>query len=277
MTRSKSICAKEKTLYLPLAPEMPTSPHTPHLRRRSSGFDSPFTPTSIYGNGYSPKRTRSRKSSIQSFQSPTTPRPTSSYERGGDYGFSNDFGSMINADNGLGSLADELAEAWDEDGEIEEGALGIHMDEEQTTHGNQETEYTRLDNLHDAESSTHSKQSNGSLGLAKPVSRQKSRRKTTARSYNGSDYNSDSELEDPGGIPPSLEMRMSAIETLARQGLESNSSDADHVCARVASSLRDLSSQAGVESGATRYSPILPKVFFPYTNTHAVSQLPITH
>ena len=244
---------------------MPSSPNTPRLRRRSSSFDPPLTPASIYGNGYSPKNTRSRKSSIQSFQSPITPRPTSSH---GDYGFSNDFGGVTNTDNGLGSLADELAEAWDEDGEVEEGVSGNHMDgQDNTNNGHQENDHTQLDHRRDKEvvtsSSIQSEYRNGLLSLAKPVSRQKSRRKTTARSYEGSDYGSDFDLEDSGDIPPSLEIRMSAVESLARQGLESNGSEADYVCARVASSLRDLSSQAGVESGVTRYTPVRQIIYIP--------------
>ncbi|MCJ1234937.1 hypothetical protein MMC14_002901 [Varicellaria rhodocarpa] len=242
---------------------MPLSPHTPLLRRRSSGFESPFTPPSTYGNGYSPKRTRSRKSSIQSFQSPITPRPTSSDGRGGDYGFSVDFGGTTNPGNGLGSLADELAEAWDEDGEVEEGASGIHMEEEEeedTHNRHQGMKHPQSNYLHDMEnglgvvipSTTQSNHPNGLHDSPRPVTRSKGRRKATARSYDGSDYGPDSDFEDLGDISPSLEIRMSAIESLARQGIGSYGSDADHVCDRVASALRDLSSQAGVESGATR-------------------------
>ena len=247
--------------------EMPLSPRTPLLRRRSSGFESPFTPPSTYGNGYSPKHTRSRKSSIQSFQSPATPRPTSSDGRGGDYGFSVDFGGTANPGNGLGSLADELAEAWDEDGEVEEGASGFHMEEEEETqNGHQRTEHLQSHYIHDIEnglgvvapSTTQIKHPNSSHDSPKPVTRSKGRRKATRTSHDESDYGPDSDFEDLGGISPSLEIRMSAIESLACQGIGSNDSDADYVCDRVASALRDLSSQAGVEGGATRYSSVLP-------------------
>ncbi|KAL8999721.1 MAG: hypothetical protein Q9169_001538 [Polycauliona sp. 2 TL-2023] len=70
--------------------------------------------------------------------------------------------------------------------------------------------------------------------------------------YDGSDYGDDSDLEDVRGIPSSLEHRLAAIESLARRGVESNGSGADTVVVRVAESLRDLVSQTGVETGASR-------------------------
>ena len=91
-------------------------------------------------------------------------------------------------------------------------------------------------------------QSEHSLSPTKPSSRTKHRRK--ASQYDGSDYGSDP--EEVEGISPTLEARMAAIEHLARRGTEANGSEADTVIQRVAESLKDLGSQAGIENGASR-------------------------
>jgi hypothetical protein len=70
--------------------------------------------------------------------------------------------------------------------------------------------------------------------------------------YDGSDYGGDSDLEEHGGISAGLERQMAAIEGLVRRGLEENGSATDGVVQRVVERLRDLGSQTGIESGATR-------------------------
>lgn len=176
----------------------------------------------------------------------------SSHSRNGDLASSNGFGTTMESGNGLGNLADELAEAWDEDGEEEH----TEADVSQNTH---------LRNGHNAPSTPpyleiYNSMSNGiasspfpqqaehSLSPTKPSFRTKHRRKTSQ--YDGSDYGSDP--EETEGISPSLEARMAAIEHLARRGTEANGSEADTIIQRVAESLKDLGSQAGVENGASR-------------------------
>ncbi len=69
--------------------------------------------------------------------------------------------------------------------------------------------------------------------------------------YDGSEYGSDSDLDSPG-MPPSLVAKIDAVESLARRGTESNGGPTDGVFKRVTENLKDLGSQSGVESSATR-------------------------
>lgn len=168
----------------------------------------------------------------------------SSHSRYGDLGSSNGFGSAVGSGNGLGNLADELAEAWDEEGE--EDPSEVHAN----GYAAPTSPHLEVDNSmsNGFASCPLPQQSEHSLSPARPSFRTKHRRKTSQ--YDGSDYGS-----DPGetkGISSSLEARMAAIEHLARRGTEANGSDADTAIPRVAESLRDLGSQAGVENGASR-------------------------
>lgn len=176
----------------------------------------------------------------------------SSHSRNGDFSSSNGFSTTIESGNGLGNLADELAEAWDEDGEGEhtEGAFSENTDlrnghNAPSTPPNLEVNKSMSNGI---ASSPLPQQSEHSLSPTKPSFRTKHRRITSQ--YDGSDYGSDP--EETEGISPSLEARMAAIEHLARRGTEANGSEADTVIQRVAESLKDLGSQAGVENGASR-------------------------
>ena len=232
---------------------MPSSPRTPNLRRRSSGFSSSNSMASPYTNGYSSTRpTHSRNSSLTSMQSPSTPRPTSSYSRNGDFGSSNGFGTAVDSGDALGNLADELAEAWDEEGEEEASGIDSHMNTTPNAVQNAPSTPPHFEinesGSNGIGSSPLPQQSERSLSPTKPSFRTKHRRKLSQ--YDGSDYGSDP--EETEGISPSLEARMAAIEHLARRGTEANGSEADTVIQRVAESLKDLGSQAGVENGASR-------------------------
>ena len=232
---------------------MPSSPRTPNLRRKSSGFGSTNSMTSPYTNGYSSTRpTHSRSSSLTSMQSPSTPRPTSSYSRNGDFSSLNGFGTAGESGNGLGNLADELAEAWDEEGEEEPSGIDSHLNNTPNAIQNAPSTPPHLEIDDSVSNRTGSsplpQQSEHSLSPRKPSFRTKHRRKNSQ--YDGSDYGSDP--EETEGISPSLEARMAAIEHLARRGTEANGSEADTVIQRVAESLKDLGSQAGLENGASR-------------------------
>ena len=232
---------------------MPSSPRTPNLRRRSSGFSSSNSMASPYTNGYSSTRpTHSRNSSLTSMQSPSTPRPTSSYSRNGDFGSSNGFGTAVDSGDALGNLADELAEAWDEEGEEEASGIDSHMNTTPNAVQNAPSTPPHFEinesGSNGIGSSPLPQQSERSLSPTKPSFRTKRRRKISQ--YDGSDYGSDP--EETEGISPSLEARMAAIEHLARRGTEANGSEADTAIQRVAESLKDLGSQAGVENGASR-------------------------
>lgn len=231
---------------------MPSSPRTPNRRRKSSNLEPAFSPINIQPNGYSSTRVSySRRTSANSIQSGFTTRPLSSHSRNGDFGSSNGFGPVVNGGDGLGNLADELAEAWDEEGEEDAESRSLvaqldgHMANGHTTPLLLASPASVSNHL---PSSPLPFQDLGSLSPTKPTTRSKHRRKTSQ--YDGSDYGSDPEEID--GISPSFEARVAAIEHLARRGTEANGSDADTVIARVAERLGDLGSQGGVENGASR-------------------------
>ena len=238
---------------------MPSSPRTPYRRRPSSNIDTTYTSSTPQINGYSPiKYSRSRKSSIQSVHTPTTPRPQSSLDQSFDFGFSNEHNGAAEAENGLGSLADELAEAWDEDDEADEGTSGIQrIRDEPICNGHldgQETpEHDRPYQLEIgiALSPPLEQRPNGSSSPPKSVSRPRRPRKGSQ--CDGSNYGDDSDPENIFGISSSLECRISSIESLVRQSTESNNDKTEDVIIRVAKVLKDLGSQAGLESGVTRF------------------------
>lgn len=235
---------------------MPSSPRTPTRRRKSSSIDLSFTTDSPQSDGYSSRRqSYSRKSSQYSIDSPVTPRPISSHDRTGSYGFGNQVDPGDS--NGLGSLADELAEAWDEDGEGEiEGApevqvKGAEGQRTEDTNGWSSRSYHHDLGIDIPQSLLPDSVSNRSLSPPKQSTRSRHRRQNSQ--YDGSDYGDTSDLECTDGLSPSLEARMAAIENLARRGTEANGSDNDGVIKRVAESLKELPSQSNVENGATRY------------------------
>lgn len=198
---------------------------------------------------------------------------------------------------GHGSLADELADAWDE----EEDTSGIHQMgrggsvESQPPHA-QEEEQMVIDSTHDlgfGAPLTLSKTQEppaipsptaerSSLHPTKPNKRGESRdnRKPSHHhrrhesQYDGSDYGEDLDLEDMGGIAPSLSARIANIEALARSGTEDNGSATDGVIKRVVVSLRDLGGQSGIENGATRYARHSPRREEPHTNRKPDSSQP---
>ena len=241
---------------------MPSSPRTPNRRRKSSNLESPFSPTSSQTNGYhSTRPPYSRRTSSYSIQPPLTPRPISSHSRNGDFGSSSGFETATNRGSGLGNLADELAEAWDEGGE--EDGHARSLEDSLNGYGGRINGHITPPQLASPSSiSNHipssplPSQDAHTLSPTKPSTRSKNRRKSPSQ-YDGSDYGS--EPEEVDGISPSLEARMAAIEHLARRGTEANGSDADTVIPRVAERLRDLGSQSGVENGVSRYyCPISP-------------------
>ncbi|KAF2837976.1 hypothetical protein M501DRAFT_1025218 [Patellaria atrata CBS 101060] len=219
-------------------PQTPHRPPTSH-RRHPSSLDLRTTPS---------RYSVSRRSSAAGY-SPITPR--SSHGIGNSLANElDDLGDGV-VGGDFGTLADELAEAWDEEEE----------ETEEDVHNGFEDELERL-------RSNSNSNSIGDLGrdsgiaidspvghsnLAPSVTQRSARyhRRKTSR-YDGSDYGSDSELEAPDGISAGLEARIAAVEGLVKRGLEENGSSADTVVARLTGQLRDLGSQAAAEGGATR-------------------------
>ena len=171
----------------------------------------------------------------------------------GDFSSSMDGGGC--GGGGLGSLADELADAWDEDGEGEEDVSGYQDGHENGQLGDQEPQSdSESMPARDRGGTSQDTSSDERAKLSPAKQRIKmGRHKRQESHYDGSDYGNNSDLEEPGDISPSLETRMGWIESLARRGTEENGSSNDHVVNRVIESLRDLGGQSGIENGATRY------------------------
>ena len=194
----------------------------------------------------------SRRSSQYSVKSPLTPRPKSAHGRNasGDWGLVNGFGNSVEAEssNGLGNLADELAEAFEE----EEEEPGEEVSELQYDGaGSKANGYPAFQSAR-IPISPPPPQPTRELSLSPPKHTSRSKHRQKASQYDGSDYGSESDLEGADAISPSLEARMAAIESLARRGTEVNGSDTDDVVKRISNCLKDLGSQAGVENGASR-------------------------
>ena len=146
---------------------------------------------------------------------------------------------------GLGNLADELADAWGSDeGDAEDEEPDMNFQE--VSQPSEDTEHIR-DSVLDASPIPKTQKP---AHLNTPVAQRGHRRQPSE--YDGSDYGDGSDLESPG-MPPALVARMDMVESLARRGTENNGTDRDAVVSRVVENLKDLGSQSGVESGATRY------------------------
>ncbi|KAL8975491.1 MAG: hypothetical protein Q9197_000281 [Variospora fuerteventurae] len=215
---------------------MPSTPSTPGRRPASSSFDL-------------------------SFPSPSSTTSASLHDDSLSFGASNGSGNVTGDPNGFGNLADELAEAWDDEGAhvppVDDVVIPHGGSSPLNSHGGYRGRPT-FEIHHHVGIDMPDMSSNGandarSLSPPKPsMKSQLGRKSSNASEYDGSDYGHDSDIEDVQGISASLEHRLSAIESLARRGTESNGSGSDQVVLRVADSLRDLGSQAGVEVGATR-------------------------
>ena len=235
---------------------MSSSPCTPSRPRPSSSIDASFTSASSQGYG---NPIRSRRSSLHSKPSPSYPRPKSSLDRNTDFLASNGPGSATISVKGLGSLADELAEAWDDDGE-EEGGSPDGLSYFQDVENEQADTSTGLsEQFHFKEPSDLSVEAVSSpvslsipnLPTSPPKSLTCTKQRPRHSEHDGSDTGYDLEMPESKWISVSLEARMAVIEELARQGVQSNSSEIDTVVVRVANSLKNLSPQSGVEYGAT--------------------------
>jgi hypothetical protein len=190
-------------------------------------------------------------------------------------------------DNGLGNLADELGDVWDEDEEGMEGeylddesmdmqqddpgGIGVALDHDGSIGHNDEAVGNAVRDSGVAMSSPSSA-SKGTLSPAAAIAKVgNGRRHQRQRSlYDGSDYGDSSDLEENEGIPAGLERQLAAVESLVRRGLEQNGSAADEVVQRTVERLRDLGSQTSIETGATRYVDthgylsIFPYLYIPH-------------
>ena len=159
-------------------------------------------------------------------------------------------GGALGGQSGLGNLADELADAFsDEEDEYEENGnstirFAVQEDEH---HG--AGDIVRDSGVDIASPSRNSSRPK-SMSLGLPSPRRRAHRRAGSE-YDGSEYGSESDLESPG-MPLSLVSKINAVEALARRGTESTGGHSDGVFERVTAGLKDLGSQSGVESSATR-------------------------
>lgn len=152
--------------------------------------------------------------------------------------------------NGLGNLADELADAWGDDEEGEDGDEEPDMNFQE---GKEDWEIIR-DSGVDVTSSPTQPPPPKCATLTPPTTFTGGRgHRRQPSDYDGSDYGGDSDLESPG-MPPALVARIDQVEGLARRGTEDNGGDRDGVVKRVVEGLKDLGGQSGVEGGSTRYT-----------------------
>lgn len=206
---------------------MTPSPRSPTHSRHPSNIDISLTPYS------------SRRHSKTSVYTPVTPVHFS-LTRSDSISIDtiNDGGE---SGNGLGNLADELADAWDDE-ELEAEDEEPEMDFRPPTEG----EGTRDIGV----GITGPPQTTPRpVSLTPSLNGRHHRRKGSE--YDGSDYGDDSDL-DTAGMPLGLLAKIDMVEHLARTCSERNGTDTDDVVKRAVDRLRDLGSQSGVEGGATR-------------------------
>ncbi|EKD20887.1 uncharacterized protein L3040_000990 [Drepanopeziza brunnea f. sp. 'multigermtubi'] len=221
---------------------MPTSPRTPSHSRGPSATDLSFaTPLSYSG---SPRR--HSKGSINTPISPGRNNRTRTDSIGPDV-FSS--GGPAAPSNGLGNLADELADAWEEGEEEDDEDYEPDMNfQEVRDEGNGPTRDSGVDV---GSSPVQVQPKSANLTPPTPTIGGGRRHRRQPSEYDGSDYGGDSDLESPG-MPTGLLARMDMVDSLARRGAENNGTDRESVVKRVIDGLKDLGGQSGVEGNATR-------------------------
>lgn len=188
-----------------------------------------------------PGRKNSRTASINSATS------------GGALGFDRSSG-------GLGTLADELGQAWDD----EEDENGDSLIDQLQEGGFSPQSPRDMNDLHDFGYGVtlHSPLPQDEIPLQQTLSNalepptQRSGHKRTDSAYDGSDYGPDSDYEDQTeGFPPLLRKRVREIERLARDGQHTDDtlSEGGGVIKRTVAALRDLGPpQSNIEYSVTR-------------------------
>ncbi|RFU78674.1 wd domain-containing [Trichoderma arundinaceum] len=208
---------------------MPGSPRTPRHSRNSSAIDS------FAG---SPQIRRFSRSSAQDAITAFNHSPNQH-----DVLDLSVLGGGGSGANGMGNLADELADAFSDSGEEGDDYDAELQEFEKLAGQAGHNEAPRGSSAND-----DTRKVEGDAGLLSP--RPKGHQRKTSL-YDGSDYGSDSDL-DIAGIPPSLMAKIDAVENLTIRGTDNYGGTADDVLKRVIQELRDLGSQSSVEGSASR-------------------------
>lgn len=200
----------------------------------------------------------SRKLSIHSISPPASIKEHFAAEDDSSIVSVKGLDAVVDDSNGLGNLADELAEAWDDSVRHGRDSEDVAVPD-RLPNGHEVQRGRPTFEIHHSVSDSipprHQREvkDDRSLSPPKQSSRKRLQRKPLNESdYDGSDYGDSSDLEAVEGISASLEHRLAAIESLARRGTESNGSEADSVFTRVAVCLQNLGPQADVETGTSR-------------------------
>ncbi|KAJ6045105.1 hypothetical protein N7499_007609 [Penicillium canescens] len=236
---------------------LPPSPLKLSHRYPSAMDDSPISPGTSNMNGFA----------LQSPRSPQTPRlsappsPIASRHNStalsGSHRGSGDFSGAAEAGvGGLGNLADELADAWDQ----EDDGYGYASGQENGRAGSQQMDQSDMEDaymqsVHDMRTRSPSPSpERDSLhpGRTKNRANHLRQHRRQESQYDGSDYGPDSDLDEAADISPALENQMAEIESLVRRGIENNGSENDLVIQRTVESLKDLGGQSGIENSAMR-------------------------
>ncbi|KAL5338992.1 hypothetical protein BJX70DRAFT_398190 [Aspergillus crustosus] len=231
---------------------MPSSPPSPlrlshrHTRSGSSNIDVDIMSPAIHTpNGFfhgSPGSPLSPRLSAP--PSPIEPRQHYAQSMNGSTRMSGDFGESAEAGGGLGNLADELADAWED----EDGGYGYASGQEAAPLDPQ-----ALDRMRTRTPSPGYSSGQDSLQLPRPKQRNGTNKHRRVESqYDGSDYGNYSDFEEVPDMSPGLENQIAEIESLARRGLENNGSENDQVIERAVTALQDLGVQSGIENSAMR-------------------------
>lgn len=181
--------------------------------------------------------------------SPVTPRENLA---NGSHRESVDFSTEANGGGGLGNLADELADAWEQD----EDGYGYASGQDNSRSGSQQLDLSDVEDAYAR--SVQNMRSPSPKAENSPAPRNRLRtnqirqHRREESHYDGSDYGNDSDLDEAGDLPPALESQMADIESLVRRGIENNGSEHDHVIQRTIEALRDLGGQSGIENSAMR-------------------------
>lgn len=219
---------------------MSPSPVTPQHSRRSSIADS------LQGHSYD------RRQSKSSTHDPAAPLLNSlGHHDHIDLGVLNSGGPSLK--QGMGNLADELADAFSDSEEEDE----VESESGQRRISDSQGRATQIIATNDAAGngtdipSTTSCQTSDESNNLRLLSSHGRENRNIATEYDGSEYGSESDL-DCAGFPATLVAKIDGIESLARRGTENNGGPGDDVFRRVTDGLRDLGSQSTVEGNASR-------------------------
>lgn len=154
--------------------------------------------------------------------------------------------------NGLGSLADELAEAWDEEGEdgedAEEPGMGLQVDgSDLSAQRSPLPGHSRDSGINMPSSPIRPTED---IPLDALLQRTKHRRKPSQRRM--SDFSEEDLTANVNELSLALDARLAEVETLAERGVEPMDGQDGDVVDRILDRLKDLGGQATLEAGATR-------------------------